>query len=167
MKKETKEKIEKNRKETSLKTMYFNRFLLVRYMSALFFFTNLYWFFTLTMSRSFMLFVPLVLMLTMVLSVAEQVRMYSHHSNHAKYTFYSFSLLFIVNVVLIIIVLFTPFFQHLYPFLIDQPNTRILMIGGLVAGLFISGFILFRLNNIRQNKDWHFKRLLRYERALN
>ncbi|WP_323703155.1 hypothetical protein [Mammaliicoccus sp. Dog046] len=167
MNKETKAKIEKNRKETSLKTMYFNRFLLVRYMSALFFFTNLYWFFTLTMSRSLLLLIPLMLMLLMIVSVAEQVRMYSRHSNHAKYTFYSFSTLFIVNVALIIMVLFTPLFQHLYPFLIDQSATRIFIIGALVAGLIISGFVMFRLNNIRQDKDWHFKRLQRYERALN
>ncbi|MFU1790910.1 hypothetical protein ACM3BL_06760 [Mammaliicoccus sciuri] len=67
MDQETKNKIEKNRRETSLKAMYFNRFLLVRYMSALFFFSNLYWFFTLVISRSLALILPLVLMIVILI----------------------------------------------------------------------------------------------------
>lgn len=167
MDQETKNKIEKNRRETSLKAMYFNRFLLVRYMSALFFFSNLYWFFTLVMSRSLALILPLVLMIVILISVAEQVRMYGNHSNQAKYTYYCFLSISTINLLLIPIILFTPLFQYLYPFIVDQSSSRLFVFGILVCGLCISGFILFRLHNIRHDKDWHYKRLQRFENAMN
>lgn len=167
MNKETKDKIEKNRRETSLKAMYFNRFLLVRYMSALFFFSNLYWFFTLTMSRSLTLIIPLTLMIIILMSVAEQVRMYGNHSNKAKYTYYCYLSLSTINIILLPLILFTPLFQYLYPFIVDQSDSRLFIAGILVGGLLISGFILFRLYNIRHNKDWHYKRLQIFENAMN
>ena len=37
----SKKKLQKSREETSLKTMYFNRFLLIRYITAILFFSNL------------------------------------------------------------------------------------------------------------------------------
>ena len=167
MDKKTKVEFEKNRKETSLKAMYFNRFLLIRYMSALFFFSNLYWFFTLVMSRSLTLVIPLVLMIIILISFAEQVRMYGNHSNNVKYTQSCFLSLFAVNVALIPIILLTPLFQYLYPFIVDQTSSRLIVAGVLVGGLAVSGFILFRLYNIRHNKDWHYKRLQRFENAMN
>ncbi|MEB8091474.1 hypothetical protein [Mammaliicoccus lentus] len=88
MNKKTKATFEKNRKETSIKSMYFNRYLLVRYASALFFFSNLYWFFYLITSRSWTFVIPLLMMIIILISVAEQVKMYGNHSNNAKYTFY-------------------------------------------------------------------------------
>src|SRR5699024_12760599 len=69
--------IEQNRKNLSIKTMYFNRYLLVRYISALFFFTNLYWFISLLLSDSSLYFLPLLLLIVLVISIAEQVKMRS------------------------------------------------------------------------------------------
>ena len=39
--------LKQRRQETSLNTMYFNRYLLIRYMTAAYFFSNMHWaFFT-------------------------------------------------------------------------------------------------------------------------
>jgi hypothetical protein len=167
MNKKTKATFEKNRKETSIKSMYFNRYLLVRYASALFFFSNLYWFFYLITSRSWTFVIPLLMIIIILISVAEQVKMYGNHSNNAKYTFYCFRILTGVNLLIIPIVLFTPMFEQLYPFMINQYASRLLIICVLAVGILISGFILFRLNNIRQDKDWHYKRLKKFENAMN
>ena len=54
----SKKKLQKSREETSLKTMYFNRFLLIRYITAILFFSNLYWFSALLISNKVATVVP-------------------------------------------------------------------------------------------------------------
>ncbi len=41
---QNKARYDKSRRELSLTSMYFNRYLLIRYVTAGFFFANLYWF---------------------------------------------------------------------------------------------------------------------------
>lgn len=74
MRKDRKIQIEENKKNFSIKSMYFNRYLLVRYIIALFFFTNIYWLISLLMSSSPLFFIPLSLMLILLSSVAEQIK---------------------------------------------------------------------------------------------
>lgn len=77
--------LEKNKKEQSLKSMYYNRYLLVRYVTAIFFFTNIYWLISLVISDSSLYFLPLTLIIILILSVAEQVKIYSSPTNNAIY----------------------------------------------------------------------------------
>ncbi|MDY0406721.1 hypothetical protein P5G51_016345 [Virgibacillus sp. 179-BFC.A HS] len=104
--------------------MYFNRYLLVRYVSALFFFTNVYWFISLLLSDSPLYFIPLVLIIALIVSVAEQVKMYSDHSNHAIYTRACFTILLGTNILLILPTCFSSSFAQLYPFSSIRINPR-------------------------------------------
>ncbi|MFD1067627.1 hypothetical protein [Oceanobacillus locisalsi] len=167
MKKDERAQIEKNKKKLSIKSMYFNRYLLVRYVSALFFFTNVYWLTSLLMSDSPLFFIPLLLIIAVLCSVVEQVKILSHHTNQATYTKYSFSTLFIANVLLMIMTCFSSSFTQLYPFLVNQTSSQILVLGVLGIGVVLSGFILYRLYLIRHDEDKHYSRIKKYEEVIH
>ncbi|HLR43212.1 MAG TPA: hypothetical protein VK067_08255 [Pseudogracilibacillus sp.] len=159
--------IEQNRKNLSIKTMYFNRYLLVRYISALFFFTNLYWFISLLLSDSSLYFLPLLLLIVLVISIAEQVKMYGNHTNNAKHTRYCFVILLFTNVVLIAPTCFSSIFTQFYPFLLNQQKSKILVLAILVIGILLTVLILNRLYKINHNEDTHYERIKKYEEAIN
>lgn len=130
--------IKQNRQRLSIQSMYFNRYLLVRYVSALFFFTNLYWLILLILSDSSLYMIPLVLIIVLLFSIAEQVKMYSKHTNNAKYTKYCFMVLLFTNVVLVIPTCFYSSYSQLYPFLVNQTKSRLLVLSILVIGILLS-----------------------------
>lgn len=159
--------IEKNRKEFSMKAMYFNRYLLIRYVTALFFFTNLYWLILLLMSKSSMYFIPLFLLFASLFHIAELVKAYSEHTNNAKKTKYFFLILLWTNVFLLLPTFFSSSFTQLYPFLTDEMTSRIIIFSILITGILLSLFILYRLSQIKNNEDKHYKRIKKYEKAVN
>ncbi|SES10580.1 hypothetical protein [Salipaludibacillus aurantiacus] len=159
--------IEKNKKELSLKSMYFNRYLMVRYASALFFFTNLYWFVSLVMSQSALFVLPLILLVVLIISIAEQVKVYSDHTNDAKYTRYCYKTLLVTNVILLLPVYFSSSFTQLYPFLINESRSKLMIFFILMTGILLSTQILRRLNKIKHNEDKHYKRIKQYEEVIN
>ena len=167
MKNDERAQIEENRKKFSVKSMYFNRYLLVRYVSALFFFTNLYWFISLLMSDSSLYIIPLLLMIVLLFSVAEQVKMYSNHTNNAKFTRYSFMIFLFTNVVLILPTCFSSSFTQLYPFLLNQEKSKILILVILLIGILFSAVILYRLYRIKHDEDKHYERIKQYKEAIN
>ncbi|HHX70554.1 MAG TPA: hypothetical protein GX708_21190, partial [Gallicola sp.] len=79
--KKEKKIIDKKGKELSLKNMYFNRYLIVRYTVALFFFINLYWLLSLLLTKSFMAILPCMLILLLILVIFEHAKLYSNHTN--------------------------------------------------------------------------------------
>ncbi|WP_182200246.1 hypothetical protein [Paraliobacillus salinarum] len=167
MKKIEKESVEDNRRKLAIKSMYYNRYLLVRYVSALFFFTNLYWLISLSMSSSNMYILPLALMIIILFSVAEQVKIFSKHTNNPKLTKYCFMAIFFTNILLIISTCFSPIFTKLYPFLTNQVKSQFMVLTVLSLGLLLSTLILLRLYKIKQNTDKHFTRIKAYEEAIN
>lgn len=158
---------EENSKKFRIRSMYFNLYLLVRYISALFFFTNLYWFIALILSDSSLFLIPLISMLVILLSIAEQIKIYREHTNHAKYTKYCFLALLIINVLLLIPISFHSSFSRLYPFLNNQTNSRLFVFSILVIGIILCLFSLHRLHQIQQNKDKHYERIKKYEKAIS
>lgn len=157
---------EENRKKLSVKTMYFNRYLLVRYVSALFFFTNLYWLISLVMSDSSLFVIPLFVLVGYVVGAAEQVKIYSNHMNNAKYTTYCFTFQLMINIVLLLPTCFSSTFIKLYPFLIDHEQSKLFVLTILVTGILFSVFILKRLDKIKHNEDKHYQRIMEYENII-
>lgn len=157
---------EKNQKNQMLKSLYYNRYLLVRYVTAIFFFTNVYWLISLALSHSALFAIPLALIIVIILSVAEQVKIYSSPTNHARYTKFCFMTLLIANVILLLPSCFSSSFAHLYPFLINQNKSKGLILAVLIAGIFLSVFILYRLYQIKHDEDKHFQRIKEYEKAI-
>lgn len=167
MKKDGRAQIEQNRKNFSIKSMYFNRYLLVRYVSALFFFTNLYWMISLFISDSSLYVIPLTLMIVLIFSIVEQVKIYSKHTNDAKYTKYSYMIFLFTNILLVIPTCFSSSFTQLYPFLLNQDKSKLFVLTILIAGILLSTLILYRLNRIKHNEDKHYERMKSFERVVN
>lgn len=160
------ERIEQNRKMLSLKSMYFNRYLLVRYVTVFFFFVNMYWLISLFMSHSPLFFIPSLLIVVLLLSIAEQVKLYSNHTNNAKYTRYCFKILLYTNMVLLLLSFFSSAFIKLYPFLIDQMGSKAFVVIMLTMGILLILSILHRLSKISRNEDKHYERIKQYEEVI-
>lgn len=167
MKKDEMAQIVQNRKKLSVKSMYFNRYLLVRYVSALFFFTNFYWLISLLMSDSSLFFIPLVLIIVFVVSAAEQVKIFSSHTNNAKHTKYYFKIQLVINIILLLPTYFSSSFTQLYPFLIEKGSSKLFILAILMLGIILSAITLKRLHSIKHNEDKHFERIKEYEQAIN
>lgn len=66
--------------------MYFNRYLFVRYLSAVFFFIKLYWLIVLFLVQGKTIFIPALLILSIFPAVFEQAKLYSTPQNIATRT---------------------------------------------------------------------------------
>ncbi|MDY3705199.1 hypothetical protein [Vagococcus lutrae] len=165
MKDAEKKALDTDRKKLSLKTMYFNRFLLIRYLSAGFFFTNLYWLILLYLSQSRLLFLPLFLIIVILTSVFEQAKLYSAPTNIVPRTTNYYRLQLIVNIGLLLAT-FTPLFSSLFPFMNQGMSGRTFITIFLLTGCLLSLWIQNRLRNISHNNDKHYQRIKQYEKSL-
>ncbi|MCO5510028.1 hypothetical protein [Enterococcus hirae] len=78
-----KQQLALEKKQFSLKIMYFNRYLVIRYLTAFFFFINLNWLVLLLIARSSAWLLPLSLLALIVPAIGEQVILYRTHTNRA------------------------------------------------------------------------------------
>lgn len=78
--------IERQRRETALKNTFFNRYLLLRYTIALFFFGNIYWLLNQFIRPSFVIVLPITLIVLAILATVEQFRLYGKHDERLKVT---------------------------------------------------------------------------------
>ena len=160
-----KDKLEKRRKETSLKAMYFNRFLLIRYITAGMFFANVYWFISLMISRSIMSLVPGINLVVIVMATFEQFAMVSAPINDAKKSTFAYRYLLVAST-LIGMNAFTPLFNKLFPFLQNSLKSSYLILGINVIGIILCMTSIMRLEKIKNCQDKQFKNIKRYEQAI-
>lgn len=161
----SKEKLEKSRKETSIKTMYFNRFLLIRYITAGFFFANLYWICSLIMSNSIWAIVPGVNLIVIIRAVWEQCTMYSSPIDNAEKTILAYEINLSINIMLII-ALFTPLFNELFPFLTNNMKSYKFIFGIILIGIIFCGISLKRLQKIKNRTDKQFIYARQFEKTI-
>lgn len=155
-----------NGKKQSLKSMNFNRYLMVRYATAGFFFINLYWLIALTMVNSGWLAIPAILVLVMLPAIVEQVKLYGKPTNAVPWTKNYYRIQIFINLILIIVTT-TPFFKELFPFMKGEIQGRMFVIGVLIIGIGIAEIVLHRLSKIQLNKDRHYLRICQYQKALH
>ena len=77
--------IERQRRETALKNTFFNRYLLLRYTIALFF-GNIYWLLNQFIRPSFVIVLPITLIVLAILATVEQFRLYGKRDERLKVT---------------------------------------------------------------------------------
>lgn len=156
---------ELEKKAFSLKVLYFNRYLIIRYLTAGFFFTNLYWLVSLLLASSKLFWVPSGLLFFLLPVVAEQVALYRTHKNNATVTRNYFWLQALTNVFLLLAV-FSPGYSQLFPFMANGSNGQALILCVIVCGLLICLFCQRRLNKIHTDTDRHYQRIKEYERVV-
>lgn len=158
--------LERNKKETSIKSMYFNRYLGVRYTLALFFFCNLYWLLSLGLSHSAFAVLPAVNILLSVLAMYEQVKIFSNHTSDASAARRAFTAFGAVNVVVLVLMLVPGMFERCYPFINATLTHQIIVAVILLAGLLLVMYTLYKLNKIRNQHDKQYHRIKHYEKLI-
>ena len=148
------------KKITAMKNFRYNRFLLLRYLLAAFFFTNLYWALALVMSKSIFAVLPVGLIIFMVPAISEHARLYGYLSDDIQGRL-KFHLIYqkaqmVINVVLIVLVFINSTFQDLFPFFMNSTTARATIVSVLLIGILLSEIIIKRINKIYQQKDRHY-----------
>ncbi|MEX2783954.1 hypothetical protein AB3331_02005 [Streptococcus sp. H49] len=157
-----KKKIDGLRKKNGLKSMYYTRYFLIRYVVAFFFFVNLYWLLLLSLSdaaKSAVL--PLALAACGAVCMWEQYQMYSENQKPARMTRLYFQLIIIVNSLLILSVLLNHY-HSFYPFLAVSRTVQLLLAALLAAGIGLAAWMLAKLKRINQKKDRQYYRIQQY-----
>ncbi len=165
MKDTDKKALDLDRKKLSLKNMHFNRYLLVRYLSAVFFFSNLYWLIALLLVGSKLFFVPAILIMSILPAVFEQAKLYNTPNNSVPKTEMYYWLQLIVNLGLLLST-FTPLFSWVFPFMNPGVSGRAFIVMFLLFGSLLCLVIKHRLHDISNNRDKHYHRIKQYEKSL-
>ena len=159
-----------NRQKTSIKNFRYNRFLMLRYFLALFFFANLYWFLALLVMNAVLFVVPAGLMLISVLAIAEHVKLYGETSDNVEKNlrfnlFYHYMQIFI-NLICMLIVLTGIGYSQVFPFLNNFFQARALIFSVLILGSLLSFACVRRINHIKKNTDKHFEYIKDFENSM-
>ena len=150
--------IETRRRKLAIKSMYFNRFLLVRYITAVFFFAFLNWTLAMFLVKTGWAIVPFALFLTTGAAAVEQVKLYNYPKDHAALSIVAYKVLS-ASLTVLSAILFTPFYQRLFPFLNAQPATRQILISLTAFALLLTFVVLKRLARIKNREDKQFQRI--------
>ena len=148
--------IEQRRRTLSLKSMHFNRFLFVRYMTAAFFFGFLNWSCLMLLIGSYSALVPIALALVCISAVIEQIRLYSTPTENVPFTKFCFKTLLFAQS-LLFVSLFTPLYHALFPFLNEQFKTKSVIALLLILGMVICHLVLVKLDNIAARRDKQYQ----------
>ncbi|WP_242651965.1 MULTISPECIES: sugar transporter [Leuconostoc] len=155
--------IEKNRQDMSLKSMQFNRFMLIRYATAFFFFVNLYW--ALIMRHTWVVALPLLLIVITSLAIIEQIKLFGQHSNQLRFSKIYFRSQIVANAMLIISTM-TPLFSSLFQFINNTWQNRVIVLFLLLLGILLLLVVNKRLNLISVDQDKYYARLIAYQNSL-
>ncbi|MFT4148338.1 MAG: hypothetical protein QM632_06065 [Micrococcaceae bacterium] len=165
MKDSEKRALEKSQKEAGLKNMYFNRYLLIRYIVATLFFANLYWVIFLSAAGTIWAILPFGMLAFLVLVLAEQIRIYTQHSNQVpQLKAYSYLQLFLNTCLLP--TLSTSLFTKLFPFAANDSSGKTFILVLLLLGIFLSGVLIRKIYLIQSNQDKQFYRIEEYKKAI-
>ncbi|MCK1247664.1 hypothetical protein MX059_02645 [Streptococcus uberis] len=161
-----KERVETLRKTNVIKTMYYTRYFMVRYVVTFFFFVNLYWAIMLYLSKaSAVAFLPILLGAFAGFAMWEQFRMFTTEQKEAKVSKLFFKTTIAVNSCLMILAL-TGQSHFLYPFFNESQASLIVIITLLTIGMLLSLWMLVKIYRIDANKDRQYVRINRYLASL-
>lgn len=153
---------EKEKNLAALKSMYFNRYLMIRYALALFLFSNFYW--MLFLHKSALVALPLTMLIFCLRPCYENFKCYGQARPCMRWTRIFFMCQCVVNMFVIASV-FTPLFKVILPVLTDTTISRVLAFTAAFIGWLIDLVCLRRFRDISNNEDRQFKRIIEFERV--
>ncbi|MCO8287275.1 hypothetical protein [Tetragenococcus halophilus] len=160
------------RKKIAETNFRYNRFLLLRYLLAVFFFVNLYWVLASLLSKAHLAFIiSLLLLIVCGFAISEHVKLYGDESDHVlmklhyNRIYHLFQL--VVNSCLFIIAITNLGFEEMYPFLINNFQTRLLIICIVLLGIVCGWSCLYRIHVISQRKDKYYQYIKKYKKSIS
>lgn len=154
----TKQQLERQRQETSIKSMYYNRYLVIRYLCATFLFTNLYWCLFLVKQGAKSTIVPLALLLIMIPVLVEHAKLFSEHRDTTPATRRYYRVQLWVNIALLGSI-GTPLFGIIYPFMEQTILAKSCVAALLLLGIALCFWALKRLDQIVCRTDKQYGRI--------
>lgn len=159
-KKSTEEqKVELNKKKhaNNIRYLYFSRYMFLRYVVTIFFFTNLFWFvFDFQYHTAIGAIFSFAIFVYSAVAAFEQLtRLHQHKKNDVPITRIYMIVQGIFNVILCVI-LFTPFHTKLFPFLTDE-NMNLVMVAFLLIGVILCVLCEYKIYKINRNEDRYYK----------
>ena len=159
-----KQEIEKLRKQNSLKHMYYNRYLMVRYFLAVFVFANFYW--ALYSMQKWIMVIPLIMLLAAVLPCFENMKAYGETAIQMRWTKRYYQLQLGVSAGVLILVC-TPLFPHILPFLKVSGVSQIAALVISMLGCAMAYCCICRLKKIEGNEDKQHARIRQLKKAMH
>ena len=154
--------LEERRKENAIKTLFYNRYFAIRYISAAYLFVNLYWAAVLYMTQDYLaMIIPVVMLAFAALTMWEQFKMFSRNQEQAKVTYRFYQTVIGVNSLLAVITL-TGQIGFLFPFLLNNHQSMIVLLFIQGVGILLAVLVLSKLNRINKNVDKQYLRLKQY-----
>ena len=154
--------LEERRKENAIKTLFYNRYFAIRYISATYLFINLYWSVALYMTQDYLaMLVPVAMLIFAGLTMWEQFKMFTRNQEQAKITYRFYQTVIGVNSILILVTL-TGQIGFLFPFLQDSQQSILALLLVQGVGILLAVWILSKLNRINKNADKQYLRLKQY-----
>lgn len=156
--------IERQRRETALKNTFFNRYLLLRYTIALFFFGNIYWLLNQFIRPSFVIVLPITLIILAILATVEQFRLYGKRDERLKVTQMFVRSQAVIQVGLLVLT-WTSLFTTLFPIFENNQTARLFVFVILLLGLGLCLLNLKRIQEIYERKDKAYQRFIQLEKS--
>ncbi len=160
-----KKALDAQRQEMALKNMRFNRYLLLRYSLALFFFANIYWLMISFIRLSFYAFLPMVLLLVMILASAEQFRLYGVENAMLRWTPVAIQAQLLVQVLVLVLVIFGQMTQ-VFPIFANNSSAHFFVFGIVGLGTLLSLLNLRRISRILRNEDRAYQRYQQFVKTI-
>jgi len=149
--------------QLKLKSMHFNRYLIFRYITAIFFFVNLYWCVLSFSNVNLSIILPLTLLIVDLAIIIEQTAKYWYPSTNLLMTKIGYIVQISANLLGIITIVLGQQ-QLLFSFINDQGRGLLLTV--LALGCLIGLFVEWRIWQIEQNKDAYLKHMEIFENSL-
>ena len=156
--------IERQRRETALKNTFFNRYLLLRYTIALFFFGNIYWLLNQFIRPSFVIVLPITLIVLAILATVEQFRLYGKRDERLKVTQMFVRSQAVIQVGLLVLT-WTSLFTTLFPIFENNQTARLFVFVILLLGLGLCLLNLKRIQEIYERKDKAYQCFIQLEKS--
>lgn len=159
---EKEQDVETKKHNMSVRSMYFSRYMMIRYFSAAYIFANLFWLiFALCYKDILASVVALIMMVAVVAAIVEQLSKWHTKSTDMRYSKFFYTLQLVMNVILAI-TCYTSLGKMFFPFITTKDVANIVFTI-LLLGIMGCLIILKRISNIQSGKDRYLHAIKAFE----
>ncbi|HEV1499161.1 TPA: hypothetical protein ACOZLL_001500, partial [Streptococcus pneumoniae] len=162
MDKKERQKIEQQRREMALTNTFFNRYLLLRYSIALFFFGNIYWLLNQFINPSPIIIFPIMLIVFSILATIEQFKLYRNRKEKLGITLMFVRIQMLISIGLLVLT-WTSWFKNLFPIFENNQVARLFVFVVLLLGLVLSLLDIRRIKKIYKRTDKVYQQFVQLE----
>ena len=105
------------------------------------------------------------MLICMSVVALEQFTFFNAPTDNAKKSIISYKIALIINAILMVAVI-SPLFSELFPFLINNMKSKMLILSIITIGIILCSICLKRLQKIKDRKDKQYKYVKQFEKTI-